>query len=40
MRSEPQRYAADQKASKAIRRATKKGDRKLAGKLKPAKKGK
>jgi hypothetical protein len=33
-------YKADAAASKAIRKLTKKGDRKLAGKLKPAKKGK
>jgi hypothetical protein len=40
MRNEPQRYAADKNASKAIRKVSKKGDRKLGNKLKASKKGK
>jgi len=40
MRNEPQRYAADKNASKAIRKTAKRGDRKQASKLKASKKGK
>ena len=40
MRNDPQRYAADKDASKAIRKVSKKGDRKTASKLKATKKGK
>jgi hypothetical protein len=40
MRNEPQRYAADKNASKAIRKLPKRGDRKLGNKLKASKKGK
>jgi hypothetical protein len=38
MRNEPQRYAADKDASRAIRKTAKRGDRKTAAKLKPTKK--